>query len=97
MCAARAISAIKRCRNLAETTTSIAGLDLIATGIDEMTLWCKDSDAVRVAISVAFDAIAGREECIEALDQSRVSSKELRDSSNYAWCINAVVYFSKIV
>lgn len=43
----------------------------------------------------AFDAVAGREEGVEALDEGRVAAEQRADSVNNAWSVDAVCEHEK--
>lgn len=56
---------------------------------------CGDGDGVACTLLVggrdeAFDAIAGRKEGVEALNEGRVTAEQRTDSVNNAWSVDAV-------
>lgn len=53
-------------------------------GVDGGARGCRHSDAVWVILEAAFDSVARWQEGVESLDQVRVSSEKLGNTSNYA-------------
>ncbi len=47
------------------------------------------SDGIGIVAGTAFNAIPGRQERVEALNEGGVASKKLGDAVDYAWRVNA--------
>ena len=46
--------------------------------------WRRDSDRVRIIVRATFNAVAGRQERVETLDELGISRKERTDPANHA-------------
>ena len=76
---------------LASCRRSMAFGLLIATTCDRLNCGAHgrcNSDSVGIISSATFDAIAWRQECVESLDEVRMSCKQFRNAIDDAWCID---------